>query len=423
MTWIDSQLIIGLNFTQANAHNGLTITPGATATNAVTLQTNGTGGISALSSLYLKGNPTLPLEAVPMQWVTANFAPLSGGGYVQKIGDVMSGGLGFGGALAATSVDISRHLNLYEGGPTNRFGFNVSFDGVNAHLNYVITEPGHSYHTFVVGSANAASIGNGALWMGAGFDISLSRDPTQPMHAVPLQYLPNNFLTTAQGDLRWVNVGGDTMSGNLTLDTTSNAILTLKGPGLPALVFENTSDTNTAGYFLSKRKGLSRWSVEFGSSGGEAGGNQGTDFLMNRFSDTGEVLSPSPLAISRQTGTVTIATPLMLGGDPTTGLQAVPRQYLDNNFMTTAQGDLRWVNVGGDTMTGVLTIDALGSALTLRNQTGWPTLVFRRHDRRNGGGVYPGHAQRRAALVNGTGCWSGGKRRGHRKPVQPSTVR
>jgi hypothetical protein len=47
--------------------------------------------------------------------------------------------------------------------------------------------------------------------------LTLSANPTAPLHAVPKQWLDANFLTTAQGDTRWVNVGGDTLTGPLVL--------------------------------------------------------------------------------------------------------------------------------------------------------------------------------------------------------------
>ena len=47
--------------------------------------------------------------------------------------------------------------------------------------------------------------------------LTLSGNPVAPLHAVPKQWLDANFLTTAQGDARWVNVSGDTLTGPLVL--------------------------------------------------------------------------------------------------------------------------------------------------------------------------------------------------------------
>ena len=49
---------------------------------------------------------------------------------------------------------------------------------------------------------------------------------------------------------------------------------------------------------------------------------------------------------------------LILPADPISAMEAVDKRYVDNNFITPAQGDARWVNVSGDTMTGLLTLSA-----------------------------------------------------------------
>ena len=76
------------------------------------------------------------------------------------------------------------------------------------------------------------------------------------------------------------------------------------------MVWNTTSADTAAGYFESRRYGLSRWSVEFGGSEPETGYNDGTNFLINRFDDTGTVLYPSPLQIIRADGSINIGTPL-----------------------------------------------------------------------------------------------------------------
>ena len=66
----------------------------------------------------------------------------------------------------------------------------------------------------------------------------------------------------------------------------------------------------------------------------------------------------------------TMTGPLVLPADPTTALQAATKQYVDNNSMTQAASDARYVNVAGDTMTGVLNIQpATGGAAFVLNPT------------------------------------------------------
>jgi hypothetical protein len=158
-----------------------------------------------------------------------SFLPLSGG--------QLSNGLGFGAATAASNVDLTRHVNLFDGGGANRFGFNVSYDGVNAHLNYVVTETSHSYHTFVVGAANITTIGPAGLAMVGATDITLTRDPQTALHAVWRQYLDNNYSNNTQGDVRWVNVGGDEMTGQLVVSNTlfanGNFLFNFRNSGNP----------------------------------------------------------------------------------------------------------------------------------------------------------------------------------------------
>jgi len=52
----------------------------------------------------------------------------------------------------------------------------------------------------------------------------------------------------------------------------------------------------------------------------------------------------------------TMTGPLVLSADPTTALHAATKQYVDNNTITQAAADTRYVNVSGDTMTGALAV-------------------------------------------------------------------
>ena len=161
-------------------------------------------------------DPTAAMDAVTLQYLQANSISISGGDarWVNITGDTMTGGLSFG-VATVNVVDLSRHIMLLDGGASNRFGFSVSFDGTNAHLNYVVTEPGHTHHTFVVGAANVAWFSSYGLGMGTGTDVYLARDPTQALQATSKQYVDNKFAPITGGN--YVAKTGDTMSGVLTV--------------------------------------------------------------------------------------------------------------------------------------------------------------------------------------------------------------
>jgi hypothetical protein len=113
-------------------------------------------------SFTLGKDPANAMEAVTRQYLEANAVTLTAGDarWINVNGDAMAGGLGFGAANVGP-LDVTRHIRLYDGGvPNNQYGFSVSWDGVaTARLNYVVTEPGHTYHAFWVGSSNVLEIG------------------------------------------------------------------------------------------------------------------------------------------------------------------------------------------------------------------------------------------------------------------------
>ena len=124
---------------------------------------------------------------------------------------------------------------------------------------------------------------------------------------------------------------GGTLSGPLTIQSASNASFYVHatGPSWPGVKWNTELAGTAAGYFESQRYGLSRWSVEFGGTTRETGFNAGTDFLINRFDDSGNVLYPSPLAITRSDGSVHLGALVFLATDPTSDLMAATKHYVD----------------------------------------------------------------------------------------------
>jgi len=413
------------------------------------------------------GDPTTDQGAA-----TKHYVDIKAGGYLPLTGGRLSGGLSFGTATVAANAptDMSRHIALFDGWG----GFSIT--------------PGHL--NIVAGGQLALNFDGPSIFVAPNTGLYVNRDPSTDMEVVNLRYLNANTVNIAGGDLRWVNVTGDTMTGNLTVSTPSGATVAvnaamgtspgyallsggknrwliaidpnqengtgfgsnlafysyhddgsfsgtplwidrqdgylwvqntisvgrdpvtsmevvtleyarahyapitgggylpltaginypltdalyidstttglsgsihLKTPGWPAVVWNTTTNitngdpgNSAAGYFASQRQGLTRWSVEFGGTEQETGGNQGTNFLINRFADNGGVLYPSPFAINRQLGTVTVATTLMLAGPPTTPNQAATMGYVDSkagNYLPLGggimQGGISWADVYG----------------------------------------------------------------------------
>ena len=122
-------------------------------------------------------------------------------------------------------------------------------------------------------------------------------------------------MTQAQSDTRYVNVTGDTVTGDLTLAATG-------------------SDGR---FFIFGRDGLPQWM--FGNSGG--------NLIAGRYDDTGEWVD-NPWGMNRADGSMVVDKPLWLG-DPT--------PYEDNHAASKQYVDTTRVAKAGDTMTGDLKIN------------------------------------------------------------------
>jgi hypothetical protein len=112
------------------------------------------------------------------------------------------------------------------------------------------------------------------------------------------------IMSQSTADLRYVLKAGDTMTGGLTIASTSDSSLSLNksASGHYNLIWGNTA-------------GSTRWVLIPGDQAAESGSNAGSDFRLQNYSDTGVYLG-SPLVISRATGAVSM--PAGITGNTTT---------------------------------------------------------------------------------------------------------
>jgi hypothetical protein len=103
-------------------------------------------------------------------------------------------------------------------------------------------------------------------------------------------------------DARYVNISGDTMSGPLTLGAV-NPVLTFNKPSAANNVQINSSVNNVA-----------RWTMLYGDSAAETGGNLGTNFQLWGYNDAGNALT-AQLSIDRNTGILRTNSGAIFGGD------------------------------------------------------------------------------------------------------------
>ena len=129
-----------------------------------------------------------------------------------------------------------------------------------------------------------------------------------------------------------VNRTGDTMTGNLTISTTSYPALTLnKGAGV------------SANQIVGTRNGLQRWLLRPGNDDAETGGSDGSNFDLHYYADNG-TLSGRALRINRINGLMEVI------GDPVQPLHVVTKQYSDLKSNNATQ-----IVSSGGTRTTVLT--------------------------------------------------------------------
>lgn len=149
-----------------------------------------------------------------------------------------------------------------------------------------------------------------------------------------------NTYTKQESDGRFVNVIGDTMSGDLSIAKAS-----------PALILAKTG-TGQQNYILGYTGATARWQLDLGDAAPEGGGNTGSDFAIYSFNDAG-AYSGSVLNFSRASGLGSVI------GNPVAPLGIATKQYVDAVVGGIPPTDVgNFVQRTGDTMSGPLTINS-----------------------------------------------------------------
>jgi hypothetical protein len=110
----------------------------------------------------------------------------------------------------------------------------------------------------------------------------------------------------------WVLISGDTMYGDLIIHK-----------GDPRFTV-NKNGSGELAALIGQTNSLMRWQIDLGDRTVEAGGNSGSDFVIEAYNDSG-ILSSTPIRINRSTGLVTVV------ADPVVPLGVATKQYVDNN--------------------------------------------------------------------------------------------
>lgn len=252
--------------------------------------------------------------------------------------------------------DLTKHINLYGGS----YGLSVTGFTLNVVSAQIIT--------FLTETAERGRFTAAGLTMGAGTDVILARDPSADMHAVSKLWVETNFITTVTGDARWVNVGGDTITGHLTVDNgiwnRGEFLFTQQNTGPMASVGGGYLTWNTDGAGDVAFVNGCNW-VPAGFSWYNVLSPSGWKRTM--FLAFDGVLSLSGAGIRYNVGGAgtnsmgfSWAGNTIRGWVDGTEVGVLATQYwVSQNSVTQAAGDTRWVNVGGDTMAGALNFNAV----------------------------------------------------------------
>jgi len=145
-------------------------------------------------------------------------------------------------------------------------------------------------------------------------------------------------LSQSQGDARYLQLTGGTLTGALSVDPAAgDALLTLDIPA-----------AGKGAFLRGAVAGNMRWNLSLGDGAAETGGNVGSNFSLQRFSDTGVWLG-NPLTIGRATGAAQFEVSGAIGGR----VDAKGTAIVDADTLMTAQkADFRYLALTGGTMTG-----------------------------------------------------------------------
>ena len=368
-------------------------------------------GDTMTGPLALAADPTLPLQAATKQYVdtqrdTRLTQALADGLYVNTLGDTMTGLLTLSAdpslALhAATKQYVDTQRDTRQPLDTDL----TTIAGLTATTGNLIQSVGSAWASqtpaqvkttlvLVKGDVGLGNVDNtsdvnkpvstaqaaaDALrllkagdTMTAG-DLTLFRDPTAAMHAASKQYV-DTHLTQAEADPLYINVLGDTMTGQLTM---SHDIVQIgAGRKITARVLRTVN---------GGASGAPAEAISFGYNGVEqypftiftehhSTQNSGNKLHFRLWKVTDPIAGPSTNNVMTLGGDlITAYFPLALPADPTAALHAATKQYVDTH-LTQTEADALYVNVDGDTMGGPLTLNAgtsvLGGAVAFGTRSG-----------------------------------------------------
>jgi len=316
------------------------------------LTVNNTAVIATVP-ITLPADPTAPLQSSTKQYVD-NLVTRSGGPWLPLVGGSLSGGLGFGGVLAASSTNLTRHISLH----TDGYGFNVT----TGRLNLV----GIGTIAGVVGGIDRFLLDAGEATFGAntGASFVTVNGPSGEYRAV--------MFKTARVN-RW-----GLLINPASTESTGNA-----GSNLELNSYADNGALVTNVWSVNRATGITTYTngISFGTNVGatvvdtskhivlhtNGYGFSVTSGRLNILASTGAAIVSNIGGTDRLTVSFTAVTsqiPIVLPSDPTTALQAATKQYVDATI-TRAGGP--FLPLIGGTVTGATTFSAAGTALTVTN--------------------------------------------------------
>lgn len=125
------------------------------------------------------------------------------------------------------------------------------------------------------------------------------------------QLLPPDVMTML--DARYVNhTGNQSLAGQLTLTSATPQLTIAPSAAGAGLFYVQTNGSGQNAQILFRTGTSTRWGVGKNSTA-ESGANAGSDYVIQRYDDTGALLG-TPLSIARSSGSVTIANALTVQG-------------------------------------------------------------------------------------------------------------
>jgi hypothetical protein len=211
------------------------------------------------------------------------------------------------------------------------------------------------YDTNNDGISDHAALANSVPWTGVtGAPVVPAPSSTTPAMdstaaiGVGTTYARNDHVHPS--DTSRLPTAGGTATGQITIQPSSGVVcLTLAGnptDGWAQQYFNKASGTTGVGCAIVTTVGGSpgyRWALSIGDNTVESGGNAGSDFKLEAYSDAGASLGVM-LKILRANGTATFGGPVMLAADPSSALGAATKQYVDSRTTGTVNPGT-WTNL------------------------------------------------------------------------------